>query len=173
MAKAIFSLGIITLLIALAGSMDYTVYNTTEEIPLPPMGSATGWQALPIPDVMGILELNVETSWESDVYWLGVTSIEEAERCDPDKDTKISFKCSGNNINFEIGGPDLEDSNINWEVTAGEWYACVGQNSGTVGQMSSLEVNIKADATLKSSVFSTLLGVGGLLILLGIIIKRR
>ncbi|RAH14013.1 MAG: hypothetical protein CMB56_006175 [Methanobacteriota archaeon] len=173
MGKAIFSLGIIVLLIAVGGSIEYNVYNKTEDIPLPPMGSATGWQALPIPDLMGILEIDAKASWENEAYWLGIASVDEAERCEPDKETKVSITCSGNNINFEVGGPSSKDSIINWDVEAGEWYACVGQNSGTFGQMSSLNVDVQVDAKLKTSVTYILLGVSGLLMMLGIIIRKR
>ena len=79
MAKALFGLGFIFLVIALAGSVDYTVHKSTENIALPPMGSATGWEPLPIPDVMGLIDVDITADWEGDVYWLGVTSKEEAQ----------------------------------------------------------------------------------------------
>ncbi|MED5271473.1 MAG: hypothetical protein VX613_01130 [Candidatus Thermoplasmatota archaeon] len=173
MGKALMGLGIIFLLIAIAGAGNYTVYDSTEEIPLPPMGSATGWAPLPIPDIAGIVELEVTASWEGSVYWLGVASIEEAQRCDPDSNTKVSLTCSGNNVDFEIGGPQSEDNTINWLVESGEWYACVGQNGGTLGQTDDLSVDISVDASLTSSAFFTLAGIGLGLMTLGFILKRR
>tara|TARA_B100001996_G_C18671085_1_gene596761 strand:+ start:125 stop:646 length:522 start_codon:yes stop_codon:yes gene_type:complete len=173
MAKALMGLGIIFLLIAAAGSGNYTVYESTEEIPLPPMGSATGWAPLPIPDIAGLIELEVTASWEGSVYWLGVTSIEEAQRCDPDSNTKVSLTCSGNDINFEAGGPGSGSTTINWFVESGEWYACVGQNGGTLGQTEDLSANIAVNASLTSSAFFQLVGIGVGLILLGIILKKR
>ena len=173
MGKALMGLGIIFLLIAIAGAGNYTVYDSTEEIPLPPMGSATGWAPLPIPDIAGIVELEVTASWEGSVYWLGVASIEEAQRCDPDSNTKVSLTCSGNNVDFEIGGPQSEDNTINWLVESGEWYACVGQNGGTLGQTEDLSVDISVDASLTSSAFFTLAGIGLGLMTLGFILKRR
>ena len=173
MGKALMGLGIIFLLIAIAGAGNYTVYNSTEEIPLPPMGSATGWAPLPIPDIAGIVELEVTASWEGSVYWLGVASIEEAQRCDPDSNTKVSLTCSGNNVDFEIGGPQSGDNTINWLVESGEWYACVGQNGGTLGQTEDLSVDISVDASLTSSAFFTLAGIGLGLMTLGFILKRR
>ena len=101
MAKALFGLGIIILLAALLGSVEYTVYESTEEISMPPMASATGWQPLPIPDVMGVVDLKVTAEWDG-AYWLGVASIEEAQRCDPDSQTKVSITSSGNDIDIEI-----------------------------------------------------------------------
>ncbi|MED5485386.1 MAG: hypothetical protein VYE59_02085 [Candidatus Thermoplasmatota archaeon] len=173
MGKALMGLGIIFLLIAIAGAGNYTVYDSTEEIPLPPMGSATGWAPLPIPDIAGIVELEVTASWEGSVYWLGVASIEEAQRCDPDSNTKVSLTCSGNNVDFEIGGPQSGDNTINWLVESGEWYACVGQNGGTLGQTEDLSVDISVDASLTSSAFFTLAGIGLGLMTLGFILKRR
>ena len=173
MGKALMGLGIIFLLIAVAGSGNYTVYDSTEEIPLPPMGSATGWAPLPIPDIAGIVELEITASWEGSVYWLGVASIEEAQRCDPDSNTKVALTCSGNNVDFEIGGPQSGDNTINWIVESGEWYACVGQNGGTLGQTEDLSVDISANASLTSSAFFTLAGIGLGLMTLGIILKRR
>jgi len=173
MGKALMGLGIIFLLIAIAGAGNYTVYNSTEEIPLPPMGSATGWAPLPIPDIAGIVELEVTASWEGSVYWLGVASIEEAQRCDPDSNTKVSLTCSGNNVDFEIGGPQSGDNTINWLVESGEWYACVGQNGGTLGQTDDLSVDISANASLTSSAIFTLTGIGLGLMTLGFILKRR
>lgn len=173
MGKALLGLGIIFLIIAFAGSIDYNVYESTEEIPLPPMGSATGWAPLPLPDVMGLVDLNVNATWEGDAYWLGVTSLEEAQRCDPDAKTKVSLTCSGNTVEFVIGGPQTDDSTINWDVEAGEWYACVGQNSDSFGEISKLTANISVTASLSSSAFTVLLGLGGLTMLLGLIIKKR
>lgn len=173
MGKALLGLGIIFLIIAFAGSIDYNVYESTEEIPLPPMGSATGWAPLPIPDIMGLVDLKVTATWEGDVYWLGVASLEEAQRCAPDATTKVSFTCSGNNVDFEIGGPQTEGSKINWDVESGDWYACVGQNSGSFGEMSELTADISVTATLSSSAFTVLLGFGGLTMLLGLILKKR
>ena len=172
MAKALFGLGIIILLAALLGSVEYTVYESTEEISMPPMASATGWQPLPIPDVMGVVDLEVTAEWEG-AYWLGVASKEEAQRCDPDSQTKVSITCSGNDIDFEIGGPNTENSEINWKVESGEWYAAVGQNSGALGQVSKLSVNLQATASLSSSTFTILLGLSGGTMLLGLILNRR
>ena len=172
MAKALFGLGIIILLAALLGSVEYTVYESTEEISMPPMASATGWQPLPIPDVMGVVDLKVTAEWDG-AYWLGVASIEEAQRCDPDSQTKVSITCSGNDIDFEIGGPNTENSEINWKVESGEWYAAVGQNSGALGQVSKLSVNLQATASLSSSTFTILLGLSGGTMLLGLVLNRR
>ena len=166
-------LGIIFLIIAVAGKMDYTVYESTEEIPLPPMGSATGWVPLPIPDIMGVVDLEVTASWEGEVYWLGVTSIEEAQRCDPDKTTKVSLTCSGNSVDFVAGGPQIDSTTINWFVESGEWYACVGQNSGTFGQTEDLSANIAVNASLGSSAFFALTGIGIGLVALGLVLKKR
>ncbi len=173
MGKALFGLGIIILLIAILGRMDYTVYESTEEVSMPPMASATGWQPLPIPDVMGVVDLEVTAEWEGGVYWLGVASKEEAQRCEPDSETKISLTCSGNDIDFEIGGPNTENSEINWKVESGEWYASVGQNSGSFGQVSKLSVSLQATASLSSSAFTVLLGIGGGTMLLGLVLSRR
>ncbi len=173
MGKAFIGLGIIFLVIAIAGKIDYTVYESTEEIPLPPMGSATGWAPLPIPDVMGVVDLEVTASWEGDVYWLGVASIEEAQRCDPDKTTKVSLTCSGNDVDFVIGGPQTGSTTINWFVESGEWYACVGQNGGTLGQTGDLSANIVVNAKLTSSAFFTLMGIGAGFIGLGLVLKKR
>ena len=172
MGKALIGLGVIILVIAFLGRMDYTVYESTEEISMPPMASATGWQPLPIPDVMGVVDLEVTAEWEG-VYWVGVTSKEEAQRCDPDSNTKVSLTCSGNNVDFEIGGPQSGDNTINWIVESGEWYACVGQNGGTLGQTEDLSVDISVDASLTSSAFFTLAGIGLGLMTLGFILKRR
>ena len=173
MGKALIGLGIIFLIIALAGSINYTVYESTEEIPLPPMGSATGWAPLPIPDVMGLVDLKVTTAWEGDSFWLGVASKDEAQKCDPDTTTKISLTCSGNDVDFEIGGPNTENSIIEWDVESGEWYACVGQNSGTFGQTSKLKADVTVTASLTSSGFTALLGISGLTMLLGVVLKKR
>tara|TARA_Y100000588_G_C14130254_1_gene871265 strand:+ start:126 stop:647 length:522 start_codon:yes stop_codon:yes gene_type:complete len=172
MAKALFGLGFIFLVIALAGSMDYTVHKSTENIALPPMGSATGWEPLPIPDVMGLIDVDVTADWEGDVYWLGVTSKEEAQRCDPDTKTRVSLTCSGNDIDFEVGGPSAAGSAINWNVESGEWYACVGQNSGTFGQTSELSVNLHATASLAPTAFTALLGLSGAMMLLGLFLRK-
>ena len=74
MGKALIGLGIVILAIAFIGRMDYNVYDSTEEISMPPMASATGWQVLPIPNVMGVVDLDVTAEWEG-VYWVGVTSV--------------------------------------------------------------------------------------------------
>ena len=116
MGKALIGLGIIILAIAFIGRMDFNVYESTEEISMPPMASATGWQVLPIPDVMGVVDLDVTAEWEG-VYWVGVASIDEAQRCEPDSETKVSLTCSGNNIDFVVGGPNADDSEINWKIT--------------------------------------------------------
>ena len=172
MGKALIGLGIIILAIAFIGRMDYTVYESTEEISMPPMASATGWQALPIPDVMGVVDLDVTAEWEG-VYWVGVTSIEEAQRCDPDPETKVSFTCSGNDIAFEVGGPNTDNSKINWKVGSGQWYAAVGQSSGSFGQVSTLSVDLHATASLSAQTFTILLGISGGTMLLGLVLNRR
>ncbi|MAT49345.1 MAG: hypothetical protein CMA27_05890 [Euryarchaeota archaeon] len=172
MGKALIGLGVIILVIAFLGRMDYTVYESTEEISMPPMASATGWQLLPIPDVMGVVDLEVTAEWEG-VYWVGVTSKEEAQRCDPDPETKVSLTCSGNDIDFEIGGPNTVDSSINWKVESGEWYAAVGQSSGSFTQVSTLSVNLQATASLNAQTFSILLGISGGTMLLGLLLNRR
>ena len=104
---------------------------------------------------------------------MGVTSIDEAQRCDPDPETKISLTCSGNNIDFEVGGPNTDNSEINWKVGSGEWYAVVGQDSGSFGQVSSLTVNLQATASLSGQTFTVLLGIGGGIMLLGLILNRQ
>ena len=172
MGKALIGLGLIFLLIAVAGRFDYTVYESTEEISMPPMATATGWQSLPIPDVMGVVDLEVTAEWDG-VYWVGVASKDEAQRCDPDSETKVSLTCSGNDIDFKVGGPDTEDSRINWMVDSGEWYAVVGQNSGSFGQVSTLNVNLQATASLSAQTFSVLLGISGGTMLLGLLLNRR
>ncbi len=173
MGKALIGLGIIFLLIAVAGKVEYTVYESTEELPLPPMGSATGWAPLPIPDIAGLVDLEVTASWEGSIYWLGVTSIDEAQRCDPDAQTKVSLTCSGNDIDFEVGGPQSSSTTINWSVESGEWYACIGQNGGSLGQINDLSVDIEASAKLTNTAAGILMGVGLGFILLGLILKRR
>ena len=172
MGKALIGLGIVILAIAFIGRMDYNVYDSTEEISMPPMASATGWQVLPIPNVMGVVDLDVTAEWEG-VYWVGVASIDEAQRCEPDSETKVSLTCSGNNIDFVVGGPNTDDSEINWKVESGEWYAVVGQNSGSFGQVSSLTVNLQATASLSGQTFTVLLGIGGGTMLLGLILNRQ
>jgi len=127
---------------------------------------------LPIPDVMGVVDLDVTAQWEG-VYWVGVASIDEAQRCEPDSETKVSLTCSGNNIDFVVGGPNTDDSEINWKVESGEWYAVVGQNSGSFGQVSSLTVNLQATASLSGQTFTVLLGIGGGTMLLGLILNRQ
>jgi len=173
MGKALIGLGILFLLLAVAGNGNYTVYESTEDIPLPPMGSATGWAPLPIPDVMGVIDLEVTASWEGDVYWLGVASIDEAQKCDPDKTTKVSLTCSGNDVDFEIGGPQTDSTTINWFVESGEWYACVGQNSGSLVQMEDLSVNLVVNAELNSSALIMLTSIGIGFIVLGFVLKKR
>ena len=173
MGKALIGLGIIFLLIAVAGKVEYTVYESTEDLPLPPMGSATGWAPLPIPDIAGLVDLEVTASWEGSIYWLGVTSIEEAQRCDPDSSTKVSLTCSGNDIDFEVGGPQSSSTTIDWSVESGEWYACIGQNEGTLGQSNGLLVDIEVNAKLTNTAAATLMGIGIGFIVLGLILKRR
>ena len=67
---------------------------------------------------MGVVDLDVTAQWEG-VYWVGVASIDEAQRCEPDSETKVSLTCSGNNIDFVVGGPNTDDSEINWKVESG------------------------------------------------------
>ena len=98
---------------------------------------------------------------------------EEAQRCDPAPVTKVSITCSGNDIDFEIGGPNTADSSINWKVESGEWYAAVGQSSGSFTQVSTLSVNLQATASLNAQTFSILLGISGGTMLLGLLLNRR
>ena len=173
MRKELIVIGAILVIIALAGSLQYDVMQERKEIPIPPMGTATGWAPLPIPDVMGIADVHVSVVWDDETHWMGVTSIEEAQRCDPNQETKISIKCSGNDIDFEVGGPSIGSTTIEWDVESGAWYACVGQNTGQLSSDSTLTADIRVTASMTTSAVVALAGIGGALIVAGLLLSRR
>ena len=173
MRKELLVLGVILIGIALAGSFEYRIIDERKEFPIPPMGTATGWAPLPVPDVMGIADVHVSVTWDEETHWLGVTSIEEAERCDPDSSTRISVKCGGDDIEFEAGGPSTGSTTIEWDVISGSWYACVGQNSGELSLDSTLSADISVTASMAAPAVITLIGVGGALIVAGLLLGRQ
>ena len=173
MRKELLVLGVILIGIALAGSFEYHIIDERKEMPIPPMGTATGWAPLPVPDVMGIADVHVSVTWDDETHWLGVTSIEEAERCEPDSTTKISVKCGGNDIEFEVGGPSGDSRTIEWDVVSGSWYACIGQNSGELSLDSTLSADISVTASMTTSAMIALIGIGGVLIVVGLLLGRR
>ena len=166
-------IGIILIVVSILGNMERTVYDERREIPIPPMGTATGWAPLPMPDVMGIADVKVVVEWDDATHWVGVTSKEEAVRCEPDSATKISVKCNGDDIEFEVGGPSDTVTSLEWEVESGIWYVCLGQNSGQISGDSTLSADIVATASITTSAMLALLSIGSCMIVGGLLLGRK
>jgi hypothetical protein len=97
------------------------------------------------PFIFGILDIDLEITWEkSEESWFAVVDSEAAVVCPPNDETLLT-ECTVKDVeNFIIvGGSDEDDGMINWNIETDDYRIISGGRGADIGEQQVLTTNVE------------------------------
>jgi len=102
------------------------------------------------PFIFGILDIDLEITWEkSEESWFAVVDSEAAVVCPPNDETLLT-ECTVKDVeNFIIvGGSDEDDGIINWNIETDDYRIISGGRGADIGEQQVLTTNVEISLNL-------------------------
>jgi hypothetical protein len=118
-------------------------------------------EILEIPSEAIAADVDVQISWQKSGVWIGIAEASEAEKCVLKTDY---YECDKDSVTLIAGGP-TSNGEIIWNPSPGEYrFVAGGDDTQTLQQFT---VDWEYEASLKSGLAITRMGIGGVLLIIG------